>query len=207
MGIGWPCLVGVLLSAAPALADDSKSQAPVHKKAEYLAAKAAAKPIDEAAWQKSLSGRIGKPPTPLIIIVNTWTDEVLAVDDVRGTSVAQDQVNRFLRCHFTNEPAQMDARLFPTLLKAAQHFRSRRIEIVSGFRAPKYNLMLRKKGRQVARNSQHTHGKAVDFRLKGVSTKRLRDWARSLRLGGVGYYTSSRFIHVDTGPVRTWSGR
>ncbi len=100
----------------------------------------------------------------------------------------------------------MDIRLLAVLIEAAHHFQSRRIEIISGFRAPKYNLMLRKKGHQVARSSHHTKGEAVDFRIPGIPISRLRRWATRLKLGGVGYYATSRFVHVDVGRVRTWRG-
>ena len=101
----------------------------------------------------------------------------------------------------------MDPRLLAALFTAARHFGVRDVHIVSAFRAPKYNLMLRKKGREVARDSQHTHGSAVDFRLPGVPVTRLHAWATQQRLGGVGLYTGSRFIHMDTGPIRAWNGR
>jgi uncharacterized protein YcbK (DUF882 family) len=58
----------------------------------------------------------------------------------------------------------------------------------------------------VARDSQHTHGNAVDFRIPGVDVKSLEAWARRLRLGGVGLYLGSGFVHVDTGRVRYWNG-
>ncbi len=123
------------------------------------------------------------------------------------TQPPADLANRFLRCHFTNRPTQMDQRLVSVLLRAAKKFRVTRVNVVSGFRDPKYNLTLRKKGHQVARNSEHTLGHAVDFRLPGVGIKQLHAWARSLGLGGVGFYSSSRFIHVDVGKVRYWNGR
>ena len=62
-----------------------------------------------------------------------------------------------------------------------------------------------KKGRQVARDSQHTHGNAVDFRVAGVPVHTLRQFVRQRRLGGVGYYPKSQFVHADTGPSRTWT--
>ena len=101
----------------------------------------------------------------------------------------------------------MDPRLIGVLASAAKHFNTERIEIVSGYRAPKFNLMLRKKGHAVARESQHTQGHAIDFRLPGVTTERLRTWARRLGLGGAGFYPESQFVHADTGPLRTWAGR
>jgi uncharacterized protein YcbK (DUF882 family) len=197
----------ILLAAAPALADDDGSE-PLSKKDQYWAEKQAdpGSAEDRQRWQRTLDQRIGKAPAPVINIYNTWTHEFLAVNAGTDPDVPQDTVNRFLRCHFTNEPATMDARLFSALVKAANHFNSDRIDIVSGYRAPKYNLILRKKGRQVARNSQHTHGSAVDFRVHGVSVDRLHRWARGLGLGGVGYYPSSGFIHIDTDRVRYWTG-
>lgn len=212
-------LVAALLAASAPLAraDDTAT-----KKSQYLAAKAAATTdaAASAAWQAALRERIGKEPEKVVNIFNTWTHETVAVEagDARASvgSVrqalreARDSVNRIanqhLRCHFTNEPGAMDPRLFKVLVGAARHFGVERVEIISGFRASKYNLNLRKKGRQVARNSQHTKGNAVDFRLVGVNTRRLRDFARALRLGGVGYYPRSGFVHVDVGPVRTWRG-
>ena len=77
-------------------------------------------------------------------------------------------------------------------------------EIISAYRSPETNAMLRKQGRGVARRSQHLEGKAIDVRLRGVDTARLRDAAIKLQLGGVGYYRESDFVHVDSGRVRTW---
>jgi hypothetical protein len=194
----------LLVGAGPALADDDY----VAKKDQYLAEKQADADAaeDRQRWQRTLDARLGKEPGPVINIYNTWTHEYRAVDAGFAPDLPPETVNRFLRCHFTNQPARMDARLFPALVRAANHFGSDRIDVVSGYRAPKYNLILRKKGRQVARNSQHTHGSAVDFRVRGVSVTRLHAWARSLRLGGVGYYPSSGFVHIDTDRVRYWTG-
>lgn len=161
-------------------------------------------PAERVKWQKELKRRVGKKPAPVINIHYTWTDETVVFDAGKKSVVPPEVVNQFLRCHFTNKEKAMDPRLFKVLLDAANHFKVARVDIISGFRSPKYNLLLRKKGRYVARNSQHTVGHAVDFRLPGVTTERLRDWARGLRLGGVGYYAGDAFVHVDTGPVRYW---
>jgi uncharacterized protein YcbK (DUF882 family) len=112
----------------------------------------------------------------------------------------------FLRDHFTNQPTNMDTRLIGVLEHVAGKFSAKRIEVVSGYRSPKYNLMLRKKGHQVARHSQHMEGNAVDFRIRGVATKSVLHYVKSLRLGGVGYYPNSQFVHSDTGPIRYWTG-
>ncbi len=176
------------------------------KKSQYLAAKAvdAAEPTTKV---KVSARKVGKPAPAVISLYNTWTHEWLALDaDVRAALPPTATVDRFLRCHFTNQPTDMDGALARTLRDAARHFGNARIEIVSGFRAPKYNLLLRKKGHEVARDSQHTHGNAVDFRIPGIGVKALEAWARGLGLGGVGLYEGSGFIHVDTGRVRYWNG-
>ncbi|HUH02260.1 MAG TPA: DUF882 domain-containing protein [Kofleriaceae bacterium] len=178
------------------------------KKEAYVRAKAASEPSAKAraALERTLAKRIGKPPERVITVFNGWTHEVMVLPAAGPAKIDQDQANHFLHCRFTNKKADMAGALLPTALQAARHFKSDRIVVVSAFRSPKYNLMLRKKGREVSRNSQHTHGKALDFRLDGVSATKLRDWARNLGLGGVGYYGKSAFVHVDTAAVRYWVG-
>jgi uncharacterized protein YcbK (DUF882 family) len=78
-------------------------------------------------------------------------------------------------------------------------------EIISAYRSPKTNEMLRKKGGGVAKRSLHMQGRAIDIRLCGYDLKRLRDHAVALKAGGVGYYPKSNFIHLDTGRFRYWS--
>ena len=146
----------------------------------------------------------GTKPAKLINFYNSWTDEWLPVEPDRPPTGAI--VDRLLRDHFTNEHTEMEPKLLPMALAAAKNFRSDTVIVVSAFRHPKYNLILRKKGHQVARDSQHTHGEAIDFYLPNTPTMRLHDWAKAQRLGGVGLYLSSGFIHMDTGKVRYWSG-
>ena len=76
--------------------------------------------------------------------------------------------------------------------------------IISGYRSPKTNAKLRRKNKGVARNSYHVKGKAIDIRLPRYRTSALRKAAMRLRMGGVGYYPKSHFIHIDTGKVRFW---
>ena len=100
-----------------------------------------------------------------------------------------------------------DARRWPEAERAAaQAFGAVRAELESGFRSDKLNEKLRKKGRHVARHSQHVLGNAVDFRLVGVDTQVLLRWVRARHRGGVGFYPHSGFVHVDAGPPRRWSG-
>jgi uncharacterized protein YcbK (DUF882 family) len=77
-------------------------------------------------------------------------------------------------------------------------------EIISAYRSPATNASLRRRSAGVAEHSLHLQGQAIDVRLPGFSTSRLADLARGLQRGGVGYYASSDFVHVDTGRVRYW---
>ena len=193
-------------ATSPAFANKLTIPPPSTKKHQYLASKTLATRVKKERWHRELRARIQKPPPDVINIYNTWTHEYVAVVG-HDHRLQTGKINNFLRCHFTNEPTRMDPRLFEALVRAARHFKKNRIEIISGFRAPKYNLMLRKKGREVARRSHHTFGSAVDFRIPGVSTRRLQKWAKDQKLGGVGVYLHSGFVHMDTGPIRSWGGR
>jgi uncharacterized protein YcbK (DUF882 family) len=164
-------------------------------------------PAAERARQDArLRKLIGKPPPPIVNLHNIWTGETVVVD-AKAPALDQATLDLLLRCHFTDETTHMDPRLAEVLAGAIKKFTATRIDIVSGFRSPKFNLMLRKKGHEVARDSQHTYGHAVDFRIPGVSTRALLEYVKSLRLGGAGYYPDSEFVHADTGPVRYWAGR
>ena len=146
--------------------------------------------------------QVGSKPDALVDLYNEHTHEWLAIDP----KLPLPNVDRFLRDHFTNKSTAMDPKLIPTVLAAAAKFQSDVVYVVSGFRHPKYNLILRKKGHQVARDSEHTHGHAIDFYLPRVTTLQLEAWAKAQKLGGVGVYMQSGFVHMDVGPIRYWSG-
>ena len=76
--------------------------------------------------------------------------------------------------------------------------------IISGYRSPKTNAMLRRHSSGVAKHSMHLQGKAIDIRVPGRDLKQVHRVALSLKGGGVGLYTKSDFVHVDTGRVRSW---
>jgi uncharacterized protein YcbK (DUF882 family) len=77
-------------------------------------------------------------------------------------------------------------------------------EVISAYRSPKTNDMLRSRSSGVAKNSQHVLGKAIDIRLTDIELPKLRDTAVAMQRGGVGYYSTSNFVHIDTGRVRRW---
>ena len=78
--------------------------------------------------------------------------------------------------------------------------------MLSGYRSPATNAMLRSEMRGVAKNSLHIRGQAADMRLKSRSVSQIYRAAMSCKAGGVGKYSRSNFVHMDCGPIRTWGG-
>ena len=119
------------------------------------------------------------------------------------------KINVFLRDWRRNEPTTMDPRLLDLVWDAYRATGSREyIQVICGYRAPNTNSMLRSRSKGVAKNSQHTLGKAMDFYIPGVPLKKLRDIGLKMQGGGVGYYptSGSPFVHMDVGNVRHWPG-
>lgn len=117
------------------------------------------------------------------------------------------QLNRFLRDWRRNEPTKMDPRLFDLVWEVYTKSGSRDyIHVVSAYRSPNTNNMLRSRTKGVAKRSQHMLGKAMDFYLPDVKLKTLREIGMRFQVGGVGYYptSGSPFVHMDVGSVRAW---
>ena len=114
-------------------------------------------------------------------------------------------VNRVLRDHRSGDITAMDPDLLRALAKLQAELGVQgSFHVISGYRSPKTHAKLRAAGHGVATKSLHMQGKAIDIRLPGCDLKALRDAAKSLKCGGVGYYSRSNFVHVDTGRVRYW---
>ncbi|ARS72831.1 ATP/GTP-binding protein [Sinorhizobium meliloti] len=117
------------------------------------------------------------------------------------------QINRFLRDWRRNEPTKMDPRLLDLVWEVYQKSGSRDyIHVVSAYRSPATNGMLRSRSKGVAKKSQHMLGKAMDFYIPDVKLKTLREVGMKFQVGGVGYYptSGSPFVHMDVGGVRAW---
>ena len=111
----------------------------------------------------------------------------------------------FLADWRNGQQRDMDPELMDILWRIQQISDNREVyEVISAFRSEETNALLHSKSKGVAKNSQHLLGKAIDVRLRGLDLEQLRKTARELRLGGVGYYPRSDFVHVDTGRVRYW---
>jgi len=142
-----------------------------------------------------------------ISFYHTHTGERLTIDySCNGCSPAQlNRLNNFLRDFRTGDVHPIDPALLDIIYGIQLKSGSKGvIEIISGFRSPRTNEQLRSHSLGVARKSLHMKGQAMDIRIADLKTKNLRDAAISLRQGGVGYYTKSDFVHIDTGRFRTW---
>jgi uncharacterized protein YcbK (DUF882 family) len=142
-------------------------------------------------------------------LFNTHTNERIDIVFKRGDDYvpgALDKLDYFLRDHNTNEVRHFDPRLYDILadLTASVGHPGGEIDIVCGYRAPETNAALRAHTNGVAMHSLHIQAKAIDLRMPGVNTLKLRRAALAMARGGVGYYPHSDFIHVDTGRVTQW---
>jgi uncharacterized protein YcbK (DUF882 family) len=118
---------------------------------------------------------------------------------------AFDRINIVLRDFRSNELFPIDPRVIDIIYSVHRMTNHNEpYEILSGYRCPKTNAGLRSNSEGVAKNSLHMTGQAIDLRLPGFDTRKVRSLAVSLKAGGVGYYPKSNFVHMDTGDVRTW---
>jgi len=142
-------------------------------------------------------------------LLNTHTGERLkeVVYWEKGDYIldALENLNHVLRDHRTNQVHPIDPMTLDLMAAISRKVGAKQpFEIISGYRSPQSNKSLSKQSRGVAKNSYHMQGKAVDLRLPGVPLRAVRKAALELRMGGVGYYAKSDFVHIDSGKVRSW---
>jgi uncharacterized protein YcbK (DUF882 family) len=148
--------------------------------------------------------------TRTISLYHTHTGEsITATFRVNGAydQASLDKLNYFLRDWRNNDSIKMDPRLFDVVWETYRESGSREpIHIVSSYRSPMTNAMLRRRSKAVAEHSQHMLGKAMDMHYTDVSMSRVREIGIRLQRGGVGYYPTagSPFVHLDVGSVRAW---
>ena len=141
------------------------------------------------------SGRTGESMDTIYWIEGEYIPEVLK------------EINHFMRDWRNGETIRIDPRNLDIM--AASHRLldvSEPYMLLSGYRSPATNAMLRSRSRGVAKNSLHMKGEAADLRLKSRSVSQMARAAETCRSGGVGHYYKSNFVHMDCGPVRTWGG-
>jgi uncharacterized protein YcbK (DUF882 family) len=135
------------------------------------------------------------------------TDERLSVtyfEDGEYLPRALASIDHLLRDFRTGAVHRIDPALLDTLHTLTERLGEHTFEVISGFRSLATNRWLRKHGNGVSSKSLHLQGRAIDVRVAGLSTARVRDAAMGLARGGVGYYPDSDFVHLDTGRVRRW---
>lgn len=118
---------------------------------------------------------------------------------------ALEEVNYFMRDWREDAVANIDRRQVD-ILAAAHHLldTNEPFQMLSGYRTPQTNALLRRRSRRVAKSSYHIKGMATDVRLKSRSVSQMARAATAFHAGGVGRYSRSNFVHMDCGPIRTW---
>ncbi len=147
----------------------------------------------------------GSPRT--LTLFNLNTQQTITSTYRRGGQYVPAELQKlstFLVDHKSGDVIAMDPELFDILYHLQRRLGATSFEVLSAYRSPQTNAVLASMSRGVARNSLHTQGQAIDIRVPGFSPYQVRQVARELGLGGVGYYPRTGFVHVDTGPVRYW---
>jgi len=164
-----------------------------------------------APFGQTSESAVASAPEYRLRFYHTHTRERLDIVYRRGDSYlpeALDELDHYLRDHRTGEVHHFDPHLFDLLhdLTASLHDSGGEIDVICGYRTLWSNEFLRSRSAHtgVARHSLHMQAEAIDIRLAGIPTSAVRDAALRLQRGGVGYYRSSDFVHVDVGRVRQW---
>ena len=160
---------------------------------------------------RSAQAAVPSQPEYRLRFYHTHTNERLDIVYRRGDSYLSEalaELDHYLRDHRTGEARHFDPQLFDLLydLTASLSDSGGEIDVICGYRTPWSNEFLRARSAHtgVARHSLHMQAEAIDIRLAGISSAAVRDAALRLHRGGVGYYRSSDFVHLDVGRVRQW---
>ncbi len=161
-------------------------------------------------WIHAPQGTIADGDTRTLTFINKHTNETgtFTFRRLGGYDQAElEKLNWFMRDWRLNESTKMDPRLFDVIWDVYRQSGSNQpVDVLSGYRSPQTNAMLRRRSRQVAEHSQHMQGKAIDAHFLDVSTGTIRDVAMRMQEGGVGFYPigSTPWVHIDSGTVRYW---
>ena len=148
------------------------------------------------------------PPDRSLSFYNTHTAESASVEYCQSGCLITPslrEIDYILRDYRSGEIKQIDVRLLDLLNSLSRKIAlDQSYHVISGYRSPQTNALLRERGGGVAKNSLHLLGQAIDIRVPGLTVSDLYRAAVSLRGGGVGRYPEANFVHVDVGRVRTW---
>lgn len=163
-----------------------------------------------AALPARTQNAIANGDTRTIYLYHVHTGESIAATfrvDGQYDRATLEKLNWFLRDWRSDAPTKMNPKLFDVIWETYRETGSRQpIHIVSAYRSPETNAMLRRRSRAVAEHSQHILGKAMDMHYTDVPMSKVREIAMRLQRGGVGYYPTAGtpFVHLDVGSVRAW---
>ena len=141
-------------------------------------------------------------------LYNTHSQETLKIKylDNEGNidPLALSAISYHLRCPYTQKSLELSPQLLVLLDRIQDFFgKEKTISVISGYRTPNYNNILREKSEGVAKYSYHMQGKAADIMIEGIDLGDIQTCAKLLHQGGVGFYRQ-RFVHIDVGPIRIW---
>jgi uncharacterized protein YcbK (DUF882 family) len=179
-------------------------------KAGGLLAGASAAGASAAATLARPAAASASPAVKRLALRNLHTPESLDIEFFRDGAYVPDAlaaIQVLLRDYRNGEQHPIDPPLLDYLHDVAQRLGVDPVfHVISGYRSPQTNALLRERSSGVARHSLHLEGRAIDVRLAGIDCAELADRALGLSRGGVGYYRKSDFVHLDTGAFRTWRG-
>jgi len=176
-----------------------------------IGAAAVAATLVPSKARAATSSVVANAPERTLSFFNTHTGERLKTTYCSGGCYRPEalaDLDHIMRDFRVNEIKPIDPRVFDLLHELGATLESDQpFHIISGYRSPETNAMLRERGgvsTGVASHSLHMVGQAIDIRVPGVALPHLRDAAKSLKIGGVGFYPDLNFVHVDVGRVRYW---
>ncbi|MGD9920802.1 MAG: DUF882 domain-containing protein [Pseudorhodoplanes sp.] len=181
-----------------------------HRTASRITQRLALAAVITISGSEGLHTAIANGDTRTISMHHTHRGDDITVTFKRNGRYDDDglkKLNHFLRDWRTDDATTMDPQLFDAVWEVQREFGTdKKIHIISSYRSPRTNAMLRKRSSGVARHSLHMQGKAMDFFIPGVPLDRVREAGLRLQRGGVGFYptSGSPFVHMDVGGVRHW---
>jgi uncharacterized protein YcbK (DUF882 family) len=197
---------GALWAAAAAAGAAARAAGAQHRMAGRTAREQGQAGGEQGRAAREQGGRAVKR----IAFQNLHTPESLEVEFLRGDAYVPEAlaaIQVLLRDYRNGEQHEIDPKLLDYLYDVASHLGVDPVfSVISGYRSPQTNALLRERSNGVARYSLHLEGRAIDVRLAGVDCADLAERALSMTRGGVGYYRKSDFVHLDTGSFRTWRG-
>lgn len=177
-----------------------------HHRRKWLALGSAAVGIALLPGQALASISTSRPR--ILLLNNLNTGESIKAEFFNGKGYNKEELarlNHIFRDYRANKVKSIDPALFDHLYRLQVMLgTSKPVQLISGYRSMATNTEMREHSRGVAKQSYHTKGQAMDFHIEGIQLSNIRKAALKMRAGGVGYYPRSNFVHIDTGPVRTW---